>query len=216
MKNLIKPILAIAIVAVSFTSCMDESDPIDYTEQNRKIEARVDSVLDAQKEATEAYALAEFDNPVQDTVLFPLDYLGKDVERGIWYDVISEPTDDEYEYEVNSTGVVYPTVKVKYSVKSLTTGETYIEDAAGSAYVLGGANANPNVINQIWQTAFFPYSLSYNGRTLYANGLTKDGLKTGSKIKVVTPSVWAFDTQNVGDIPANTPLVYEFEVLDIN
>lgn len=216
MKNLIKPIFAIAIVAVSFTSCMKDSDPVDNTEQYREIEARVDSVLSKQQDAIEAYALAEFDNPVQDTVKIPLNYLGKDVERGIWYDVISEPTDDEYEYEVNSTGLVYPTVKVKYSVKSLTTGDTYIEDASGSAYVLGGSNANPNVINQTWMNAFFPYSLSYNGQTLYPKGLTKDGLKTGSKIKVVTPSVWAFDTQNVGDIPANTPLVYEFEVLEIN
>ena len=215
MKNLIKPFFALVLAAVTFTSCMKDNDPIDNTEQNRQIEKRVDSVLTSQKTQIEAFANSEFENPVKDTIELKLSYLGKDVERGIWYEVISEPTDDSYEYEVTSSGYVIPSVKVKYSVKSLT-GTTYKEDATGSTYVLGGSNANANVINQVWVNSFFPYSIDYNGQTYYPRGLTKEGLKTGSKIRVVTPSVWAFDTQNVGDIPANTPLVYEFEVLDID
>ncbi len=214
MKNLIKPLFAIAITAVTFSSCMKDSDPIDNSEQYRQIEARIDSVLTSQKTDIEAFANSEFDNAIKDTVEMALTYLGKDVERGIWYEVISEPTDDSYEYEVNSSGYVIPSVKVKYSVKSLS-GTTYIEDTTGTTYELGGSNANANVINQTWVNSFFPYSIAYNGKTFYTKGLTEKGLKTGSKIKVVTPSVWAFDTQTVGKIPANEPLVYEFEVLDI-
>ncbi|NQD69734.1 hypothetical protein HP439_03235 [Sphingobacterium shayense] len=215
MKNLIKPFFALALAAVTFTSCMKDNDPIDNTEQYRKIEERVDSVLTSQKTQIEAFANSEFENPIKDSIKITLSYLDKTVERGIWYEVTSEPTDDSYEYEISGQNLVYPSVKVKYSVKSLT-GTTYKEDATGSTYVLGGSNANANIINQIWGISFFPYSIDYNGQTYYPKGLTKEGLKTGSKIRVVAPSVWAFDTQNVGDIPANTPLVYEFEVLDID
>lgn|SRR5690606_24080813 len=216
MKNLIKPFFAIALAAVTFTSCMKNDDPIDNTEEYRKIEQRVDSVLTKQKVAIEAYVQNELLNAVEDTVTINLTYLDKVVKRGIWYQIDAEPTDDSFEYEVTGSGYTIPNAKVKYSVKNLEGTTTYKEDTAGSSYVLGGSNANPSVFNQVWQSSFYPYSIDYNGNTMYPKGLTKEGLKKGSKITVVTPSIWAFDTQNVGDIPANTPLVYEFEVVEIN
>lgn len=71
-------------------------------------------------------------------------------------------------------------------------------------------------MNNVWVYAFFPYSIRFNGNDEIIGGLTKDGLKKGSIFRMVTPSYWAFDTRtNIKDIPADSPLIYEFEVLAI-
>lgn len=215
MKTLFKPLFAVIVAAVTFTSCM-ESDNTDYEAEARKEEQRVDSVLTAQRAAIQAYAAAEFESPREDTVVIPLPRIGKNPKRGIWYEIVSQPTDDSYEYKVNNagTGLIYPIVKVKYKVSNLS-GTVLKADETGSSYSMG-SNANNTVVNPIWYYSFFPYSLRYNGQDIKVLGLTEKGLKKGSKIRLVTPSYWAFDNRTVGDIPGNQPLVYEFEVLEIS
>ncbi|MGO3306332.1 MAG: FKBP-type peptidyl-prolyl cis-trans isomerase [Sphingobacterium sp.] len=47
-------------------------------------------------------------------------------------------------------------------------------------------------------------------------GLTTEGLRKGSVIKFVTPSPWAYDAKELEKIPANSPLYFEMEVVDIS
>lgn len=215
MKTLFKLLFAFAITTTAFTSCMDKDDT-DYEGLQRKEESRVDSLLAAQKTEIEAYAHTEFTNPIQDTVNINLPLLNKKVKRGIWYEVVSAPTDDTYEYKIINSGtglnLVYPKLKLKYKA-SLLNGTVVKSDDTGGNYDLG-VNS-PNVFNNVWFYSFFPYSIQWNGEDRIVGGLTRDGLKKGSIFRVVSPSYWAFDDRTVGDIGANSPLVYEFEVIEI-
>jgi len=70
-----------------------------------------------------------------------------------------------------------------------------------------------------WFYSFYPYSIELNAQERVLGGLTEEGLKVGSKFAVVVPSYLAYGsvskTTDLGTIPANSPLVYEFEVLEI-
>ncbi len=217
MKNLIKPLIAFAVVATTFTACMDKGDDIDYEAQSLASERRLDSLLSSQKTAIEAYVAAEFTTPaaIKDTATINLPRLGKKVERGMYYQILSAPTDNTYEYKYSGSGFIVPAVKVKYTVSTLS--KTVVQsDNTGSNYTLNGNNS---VFNSTWLYSFYPYSITYNGRELKVDqlglgGLTKDGLKKGSKFRVITPSFWV-ETGSNSTIPANQPLVYEFEVISI-
>ena len=147
-------------------------------------------------------------------------YLWKKNKRGLWYQVLETPTDNAYEYKgqlVNSYYGYYfapilPKVKLKYTAK-LLDGTIVQKDLEGSTYDL--ATTSNTIFNSAWQISFVPYIIKHNGENKVVNGLTTQGLKKGSKIKVITPSYWAFEKKKVGEIPANSPLVYEFEVLEI-
>lgn len=221
MKNLFKPLIALAVIATSFTACMDKGDDVDYEAQYLQEERRIDSILSNQKTAIQAYVAAEFTTPVAvaDTATFTLPRLGKKVGRGMYYQVLSAPTDNTYEYKFNGSSFVVPTVKVKYWVSTLNKTVVH-KDEVGGTYTLNTQNTG---YNYVWMYSFYPYSITYNGVQLKIDqagfnfgGLTKDGLKAGSKFRVITPSLWVFDTTTVGTIPPNQPLVYEFEVVSIN
>ncbi|GHE23845.1 hypothetical protein GCM10017764_08130 [Sphingobacterium griseoflavum] len=214
MKNLIRPLIALAIVATTFTSCMDKGEDIDYEGQILAQERSIDSVLNSQRSAIQAYVAAEFTNPVTDTTSINLTRLGKKVTRGMYYEVLSEPTNSTYEYKYSGSGFVVPTVKLKYTVSTLS--KTVVQsDATGGTYTL---NYNNAAFSSVWLYSFYPYSISYNGNQVKIDqlgGLTKDGLKTGSKFRIISPSLWTETNSSSSTIPANQPLVYEFEVLSI-
>ena len=46
-------------------------------------------------------------------------------------------------------------------------------------------------------------------------GLTEKGLQKGSKIHIMAPSLYGYQNQAVGTIPANSPLDFVIEVTDI-
>ncbi|MFD1768602.1 FKBP-type peptidyl-prolyl cis-trans isomerase [Sphingobacterium suaedae] len=219
MKKLLKPLFAVAIAAVSFTSCM-EKDNTDYEAQYRKEEQAIDSILNKQKTQIQDYVASTeaFEGATADTVTFRYQYLDKRTTRGIYYKVVQAPTDNSYEYKLQSNGsqlaYVWPTVKLKYKA-TLLDGTLVKEDATGTDYSF--ASANTKIMNQSWVYAFFPYSITFNGDVVPVGGLTKDGLKKGSIFRMVTPSQWAFGARtDVDKVPANSPIVYEFEVLEIS
>lgn len=216
MKNLFGLFAALAILATSITSC-NKTDDFDYDEYYRQQERAIDSLLDTEKTKIEAYVQANFTNPIQDTVTIKYSFLTKkSAKRGIWYEIISPPSDNSYEYKaISTTQLSSPTFKAKYTAK-LLNGTTVQSDTQGSQYSFSGTNTN--LFNNAWYFAFFPYAVKFNNidvKIQGLGGLTKDGLKKGSKIRLITPSLWAFGANKVGDIPANSPLVYEFEVLEI-
>ncbi len=215
MKNLFKPLFALAIIATTFTSCM-EKDNTDYDAINLKEEQTLDSILSSERTKIAAYVQSNFSAPVEDTVSFRFNYLNKTAKRGIWYQVITPATDNTYEYKALSyQQLAAPTVKLKYKAM-LLNGTVVQSDEQGSTYAFN--TSSPNIFNNAWFFSFFPYAVKFNGQDVKIGGLgglTREGLKKGSVIRVVTPSIWAFGSNNVGQIPANSPLVYEFEVMTI-
>ncbi|MGN0002579.1 MAG: FKBP-type peptidyl-prolyl cis-trans isomerase [Sphingobacterium composti] len=218
MKNLFGLFAAVAIIASSFTSC-NKSDDFDYVGEFTKQEKSIDSLLSSQKTKIEEYVDTHFGtNAIEDTTKYRFQYLNKTVKRGIWYEIINPATDNSYEYKLNSaqTGVVYPTWKLKYKVNLLTSETPVFSDLEGSNYTLSGSNAN-SLFTEAWVISLFPAKYKVNGQDINYIGLTKDGIKKGSKIRVIVPSIYAYGAQGLSskNIPANSPLVYEFEVLEI-
>lgn len=223
MKNLLGLFAAVAIMATTFTAC-NKNDDYDYAaeiEAAKKEEQKLDSLFAAQKLIIEDYVEENFTNPIQDTVTYRFAYIDKKITRGIYYQIDAEPIDNSYEYKgqmVNSMYGAYfapilPKVKLKYSAK-LLNGTVVGQETTGSDFDL--STMNNTIFNNAWQIAFLPYSIQYNGETKVFNGLTRNGLKKGSKIKMITPSPWAFHDKAVGTtIPANSILIYEFEILEI-
>lgn len=118
-----------------------------------------------------------------------------DEEWGIWYEVIEEGSGD-YVY----TSTQAPLVTVRYKGQ-LLSGTVFDEQA--------GANGISFVLSQVlvaWQAAFLPSSL---------NGLTEEGLQAGSKIRFVTPSYYAYANSPRTAIPANSPLDFTIEVINV-
>jgi FKBP-type peptidyl-prolyl cis-trans isomerase FkpA len=220
MKNLLGLLAAVAFMATTFTSC-NKSDGYNYEEQLeaiRKEEMKIDTLLIQQKIAIEKYVTDNFTNAIEDTTKVAFQVLDKKVKRGIWYEIISPATDNTYEYKLNASqnGVVYPTWKLKYKVNSLTSETPIFSDQEGTNYTLTGTTNN-NIFTQAWIIALFPAKYKVNGQDINYIGLTKDGQKKGSKIRVIVPSLYAYGAQGLSakNIAANTPLVYEFEILEI-
>ena len=174
-------------------------------EQNRQDSlerARIQKLLDEQAPLLEAYVHTQgWTNAI----------LNKD--RGIWYEVLNVGTNDSYAYKINYNGtvpaLVYPNIEVMYKGE-LLDGTPFDETADGKT-----ATLSLNRVLLAWQLAFFPKSIYGNGQNNSVGGLTEKGLQKGAKIRFVTPSPWAYDAEVQDKIPANSPLVFEIEVVNI-
>lgn len=220
MKTLFRPLIVLAVAAIAFTSCMKDTSAEDEARQREEQEAIVAS-LAADKTKIDAYIAAHpSEAPAgwqEDNREETFSLLGKTVKTGIHFEVLAEPTeedDEAFEYEFStSTGPVPPKVRVNYTA-SLLDG-TEVQSGENENIDFATFQSSSNVYNGVWIISFFPKSYRVNGENVPYYGLTTKGLKKGSHIRVVSPSYWAFYNRTVGDIPANSPLVYEFEVLSI-
>lgn len=223
MKNLFSVLAIITFLGASFTSC--NKDDFDYDksiQDSKKQEEKLDSIFTSQKSLIENYVQTNFGPTAkEDTIKYYYTYLDKSIKRGLWYEILSEPTSNTFEYKGQVVSSYYgsyytailPKVKLKYTAK-LLNGTVVASDIVGTPYDL--ATLPSTTLNKAWEFAFVPYSIQYNGKAQVTYGLTKDGLKQGSKIRVITPSPWAFGGTASEKIPANSILIYEFEVLEIN
>lgn len=190
MKKFTKIVFGMLAVIIVFASCSKNDD--NYFDANKQFE------LDAQTIKT-----------FVDTK-FPLAVL--DSNSGIWYQVISEG-DGVYQYTAKDTTIygqpqkiaVAPKVTVRYTGQ-LLDGTVFDQNHSEEGMV--------GLVTQYiraWQIAFFPKALG----DFKIGGLTSKGLTKGSKIRIITPSYWAYENFSAGKIPANSPLDFTFEVLDI-
>lgn len=223
MKTLFKPFIVLLCAAVTFSSCMKDTSAEDEARQREQEEA-FEALLLNQQIKIEQYLLEHPSEAPEgwqeDDREIPLYALGKNVKRGIWFEVLAEPTeedDEAYEYELAPGGqdVVRPTVRVNYSVYLLDDDTEPVQSGEDEKFDFMTFGSNSSIYAPVWEYAFFPKSYVQNGEDIPYWGLTAKGLKKGSHIRVVTPSPWAFGENQVDDIPANSPLVYEFEVLGI-
>jgi len=204
----------------TLASC-NKKDSYDYEAERARVlqqEQQFDALLTTQKASIEKYVQENFKGvAIVDTTKVPYSVYDKKTPRGIIYEMLAVPTEAEekaYEYKIDANGqglfIKYPKVTINYTVKLLNGNQ--VESANNELFNL---NQNFPVRTPIWNFSFLPAKMKYNGIEYITNGLTKAGLKKGSKIRVVTPSAWAYGSVAKTNIPANSPLVYEFEVLKI-
>ena len=220
MKTLFKPLIVLFCAAVAFSSCMKDTSAEDEAERRRQEEA-YEALLLEQKTKIDAYVAAhpsEVPGGWQaDDREEQLPSLGKSVKTGIRFEVLAVPTEEDdkaYEYEFSaSTGIVSPKVKVNYTAYLLDG--TEVQSGENENIDFATFQSTSNIYTPVWTISFFPKSYRVNGEDRKYYGLTAKGLKKGSHIRVVSPSVWAYGSSSKDKIPANSPLVYEFEVLSI-
>lgn len=206
MKTLSKLTFAFAAFALLFVSCMkDDNTSNDYYEQLLKDIARQDSTLKAQAPILRAYALDPkngFTKPQFND------------STGIWFEVINEPTDTTYQYKINSANAwVTPIATVMYK-GMLLNGTVFDTNSVPVVQDIIEGTQYQNGLIRAWPIAFRPKTVTLNGRTIHT-GLTPKGLKKGSKIRFVSPSVYGYDNSVREKIPANSPLDFTIEVIDI-
>lgn len=200
MKMTMKKInfLIIALIAgVAFTGCLKDKDFEPYDAQK---------YLDLEAPILKAY--------VEETP--ELEGAVKDAETGIWYKIVEEGLQDEedpafYTYNFNNNNdIEAPRIRVNYEGKLVETGKTFekTEMAAGKYMSLG------EVIGG-WQVAFLPKELKDKNDKIIKTGLTELGLQKGSKIRIVMPSPYGYQNQTRSGIPANSPLDFYIEVLEV-
>jgi len=190
MKNF--KLLLVAVLAIlSVSSCMKN----EYVDDNsfEENQARIDSILKKQKPILAAYALDSLGEGrmYSDTL-------------GIWYEVLEEADpEDDFEYVIRNSSYIPVVANVKYKGQ-LLTGEVFDQKTT---------SVEQEVNNVIlgWLYAFYPKS-SDPGQF---SGLLPEGLKKGSKIRIVIPSPLGYDNQVKEKIPANSPLDFTIEVTSI-
>ncbi|PUV23621.1 FKBP-type peptidyl-prolyl cis-trans isomerase [Sphingobacterium athyrii] len=212
MKNITKFLMAFLCLGMIFASC--SKDNIDYdaiNEQIRQEQIRQYKTKKQQAQAIKDYAAANFTNPK-----FSSDSIG------IWYEVLNEGTGDPFDY---TTGI--PKISVNYKGELMDNNKTVFaqtKEGTPANYsdlrITYTETTQGQFLGACWFFAFVPESINSNGAEKKLLGLLPKGLKKGSKIKLVTPSVWGFDnrTYKIGDgpsIPADSPLVYTIEVVSM-
>lgn len=202
MKNCLK-FLVLTLLSITFlTSCNEDDDNSWYEEQQKEL-ARIDSTKKAQAPILKTYAE---------------EHLGSsrtlDTATGIWFEILTPNTDDSYNF-INQNGALNNfLVKAKYEGKLVLTGATFETNTEGADFTANG-------VISAWQFAIFPKSVTLNGNVQQIGGLTANGVKKGGKIRFITPSTLAYDNYDRKDasgavkIPANSPLDFTIEVMDI-
>lgn len=176
------------VLSMGLSSCLKDNS-FDFGAQ-----------LELEKPLIKAYAEEHFDNPQESQ------------EYNIWYEVLEQGDPGSYEYKLvkdpndpNREYIEAPEVTVKYILRLLDN--TVVETKDDAKFFLDGTI-------RAWQYAFLPKEI--DGRRIEIPGLTETGLKAGSKIRIVTPSIWAYGNGGNENIPPNSPLVYDIEVLEIS
>lgn len=125
--------------------------------------------------------------------------LEKDDELLIWYQYQELNSGEElYDYVDENNQLLWPKVRVSYKGR-LMDGTVFDEDEE-SEYV------DLRELVGSWAVAFFPSA---------QGGLLEKGLQIGDKIRFIMPSYWGYGPNARAGIPANSPLDFEIEVLDI-
>lgn len=206
MKNSMKKfnfLLIALIVGLGFTGCMKDDDFEPYDPQKYfDLEA---PILQSYVDTAVGLELAELD------------------ETGIWYQIIepglTDPEDEDYyEYNLNNNNQLeMPEVTVQYVGKVVPSGTVFNDQDEDLKVGLGSMWGG-------WQVAFFPINMEYkngdpvldqNGELLKI-GITELGLQKGAIVRVVMPSPYGYQSQPQPNVPANSPLDFYIEVIDVN
>lgn len=131
-----------------------------------------------------------------------------DTGTGIWYQIL-DIGDEEGKYVYKTLGagggIESPIIQVKYTLRLLNgTVVDKVDTEQGFTSSLAG-------LIQAWHIAFIPKKIG----ELNTGGFTENGLQKNSRIRFVTPSMWGYQNRSFGNVPANSPLDFTIEVLDV-
>lgn len=197
MKKINVLLLGCAI-AVGMSSCIKDGETYDAAAQ-----------YEIEKPIVQAYAMEHLDNP---------NY--KDIQGvRVWFEIVEPGDPASYQYKVSESSgqqlLVPAQATVSYEGRLVNTNAVF-ESKEDQKFVI-----SLNSIIPAWQLAFLPNKFRFDDEgelleePIEFGGLTEDGLKVGSVIRIVTPSFWAYQNRAQGSIPANSPLYFEITVSEL-
>lgn len=180
----------VALFAVaSFSGCIKESEPYDLELQ-----------YGLDKDRIEAYNAQNFPGAIFHEVEDGI---------GIWYQVETSGTPGDYQYKLIGEGenklIEAPIIKVRY-VGKLLDGTVFDKNETESGVELRLAR-----LITAWRIMFLPRTI--DGAQI--GGVLPYGLHPGAKVRFVAPSIFGYANSSQKNIPANSPLEYTVEVLDV-
>ncbi|PUV23620.1 FKBP-type peptidyl-prolyl cis-trans isomerase [Sphingobacterium athyrii] len=213
MKKLLSTLFfGLTLASIFFASC--NKDNFDYAawEREQLEKQRIQDSINNKRVEEQFPIIKKY---VADNQLQNVQYIDS---LGLAYQLLATGDEASYSYSFNSNGaIIAPDATVKYIGKLVPSGTIFQQTEEGKT-----ATLNLSQVITAWQIAFLPKSISYNGKDIPTGGLTSKGLKKGSKIRIITPSPWAYgDTGKQGSsssdvsIPAKSPLDFTIEVVDI-
>lgn len=198
MKKFITPLLlGIAAIAFFITSCNKSEDAPIFDEV---AQFKADSILLKDYVASK-YPDAQYDS-----------------EKGIWYEILVQG-EGNYVYKIVDT-LNAKLLKFKPTVKytgRLLNGSIFDQTEADKTATFeiltntGYYYPFDSTIIPAWTFAFAPNKIG----DMKMGGLTEKGLQKGAKIHIMIPSRWGYGNRSNGKIPANSPLDFVIEVVDI-
>lgn len=197
MKNLLGKLLVVAVLALGFVSCMkDDMDMFDANEQ-----FRLDSIA------------------IRDYVNAKGIDAQRDPSTGIWYEILSDEDSAPYTYTLKDTmgyDYVWFNARIRYEGKLLngTTFDKFDADTGINMLIasrLDNFYPSSSTLIPAWIFTFVPDKI----QDYSLNGIFTNGLQPKTKVRIITPSHWAYQNRANGSIPANSPLEFIIDVLDI-
>lgn len=211
MNNLSKLLFFLVLAAVSITSCSKSDDNgTDWAEEQRIRDsinnARIEALLEEQAPILKDFAEEHIPGAVLDD------------STGIWFKIHEPGEEESYIYRLvpSSTGglaLANPTVKVKYMGK-LLNGDIFDETIERDSEKETFSSSIGSLI-LAWNYAFYPKTINYNVQDYKIGGITEKGLQKGAIIEFVAPSPYCYDNAVSENIPADSPLHFYIEVVDI-
>lgn len=198
MKKILSPLfLGITAITLFIVSCSKNDDTPIFDD---------DAQFKADSVALKNYVDNKFPDAQYDSL------------TGIWYEILAEG-EGNYQYKIVDTlnaKFLKFTPTVKYIGKLLsgsifdqteTDKTTTFEILTNTGYYY----PFESTIIPAWTFAFAPKQIG----DLKLSGLTEKGLQKGAKIHIIAPSRWTYGNRATGKIPANSPLDFVIEVVDI-
>ncbi len=185
--KLLKLVASSLLACVALFSCSSKDVETDFFD--------AEAQLALEKETVKKFVAQEYPDAIEDTT-------------GIWYELLERADSATFQYKFNQNGSrIYPTATVNYKLSLLNGTEVDSDQStAGLPFRI-----SPEQIISAWQIAFFPRRVE--NQTHF--GLTTRGLQPGDKIRIITPSFYAYRNRNTPEIPPNSPLIFEIKVLKI-
>lgn len=159
------------------------------------------------KEGFDPEAQLELEKPIiEDYVNNHIPEAIQHENTGIWYVILEEAEEghEPYEYTIHPTAGYINSPDVTINYRGVLLNGTEFDSGNDKRFNLGG-------LIIAWQMIFLPSEIGDR----QIGGILNQGLQKGMKVRLVTPSLYAYGEHAQGNIPANSPLDFTIEVLDI-